>query len=136
MTAREIPRKGGRTFGFRIEDGGGALAHLSDHCPTALGPGSEGLGVYHPAALALASGAALLLHDAQYTDEEMATKASFGHASCGYAVGLAAAARVGDLVLFHHDPFREDDALDHLLAGLGRAGAPVRAAVEGTTLEC
>ena len=44
MLAREIPHKGGRTFGFRVSDGSASVAYLSDHCPTALGPGPDGLG--------------------------------------------------------------------------------------------
>lgn len=43
VLARETPHKGGRTFGFRISDGESAIAYLSDHCPTALGPGPDGL---------------------------------------------------------------------------------------------
>ena len=69
--AREIPHKGGRTFGFRVSDDSATLAYLSDHCPTALGPGPDGLGEYHDAALALAAEADLLIHDAQYLDEEL-----------------------------------------------------------------
>ncbi len=71
VLALEIPHKGGRTFGYRISDGRTTIAYLSDHCPTTLGPGPEGLGEYHEAALSLASGCDLLFHDAQYTDEEL-----------------------------------------------------------------
>ncbi len=38
---------------------------MPDHCPTALGAGPGGCGEYHPAALELAAGADLLVHDAQ-----------------------------------------------------------------------
>ncbi len=85
VLALEIPHKGGRTFGFRVTDGSATIAYLSDHCPTALGPGPDGLGEYHEAALALARRCDLLVHDAQYLDEELERRASFGHASCGYA---------------------------------------------------
>ena len=51
VEAREVPHKGGRTFGYRVSDGHSAMAYIPDHCPTALGPGPEGWGEYHPAAL-------------------------------------------------------------------------------------
>src|ERR1700682_5355714 len=70
VLAHEIPHKGGRTFGFRVSDGTAQVAYLSDHCPTLLGPGPEGLGELHEAALSLASNCDLLIHDAQYLDEE------------------------------------------------------------------
>jgi phosphoribosyl 1,2-cyclic phosphodiesterase len=135
VLALEIPHKGGRTFGYRISDGRTTIAYLSDHCPTTLGPGPEGLGEYHEAALSLASGCDLLFHDAQYTDEELPLRASFGHASSGYAVGLAEAAEARQLLLYHHDPARTDDQIDAIVASYTSAGLAVRAAVQGTVLD-
>ena len=60
VEAREVPHKGGRTYGYRVSDGHSVLTYIPDHCPTVLGPGPEGLGEYHPAALDLAAGADLL----------------------------------------------------------------------------
>ena len=40
------------------------VAYLSDHGPAGLGPGPDGWGPYHEAAMALASGVDLLVHDA------------------------------------------------------------------------
>ncbi|HXQ90311.1 MAG TPA: MBL fold metallo-hydrolase [Acidimicrobiales bacterium] len=135
VLALEIPHKGGRTFGFRVSDATGTIAYLSDHCPTSLGPGPDGLGEYHPAALALADGCDLLIHDAQYLDSELAARASFGHASAGYAVRLAERAGARRVLLYHHDPPRTDDDIDALVACY--AGGPVRAdgAVEGTVID-
>src|SRR5690606_8311044 len=70
VTAREIPHKGGRTFGYRVENGSGAAVYLSDHGPIELGAGPAGFGPYHEAALTLADRADLLIHDAQYVEEE------------------------------------------------------------------
>jgi len=39
IQARQIPHKGGRTLGYRVSDGRSVLAYVTDHCPTALGPG-------------------------------------------------------------------------------------------------
>jgi phosphoribosyl 1,2-cyclic phosphodiesterase len=135
VLAREIPHKGGRAFGYRISDGRATIAYLSDHCPTNLGPGPTGLGEYHEAAMSLASGCNVLFHDAQYTDEELPARASFGHSSCGYAVGLAEAARVRQLMLYHHDPARTDDQIDSLVTAYKSAEVTVTAAVQGTVLD-
>jgi phosphoribosyl 1,2-cyclic phosphodiesterase len=135
VLALEIPHKGGRTFGFRVSDGSATIAYLSDHCPTVLGPGPDGLGEYHEAALALAGHCDLLIHDAQYLDEELAARAGFGHASSGYAVRLAEHARARRVLLYHHDPPRTDDDIDALVASHAGAPVPVGAATEGMVID-
>lgn len=77
----------------------------------------------------------MLFHDAQYTDEELPVRASYGHASSGYAVGLAEAAEVGELLLYHHDPARTDDQIDAIVDSYKGANVPVAAAVQGTVLD-
>jgi phosphoribosyl 1,2-cyclic phosphodiesterase len=115
VLAREIPHKGGRTFGYRVSDGHSTLTYMPDHCPTALGPGPDGWGEYHPAALELAAGSDVLLHDAQMlTHKELDAEARFGHAVCDYSVALATRAGTRRVVLFHHRPDRTDEALDEL----------------------
>ncbi len=116
VTAVEVPHKGGRTFGYRVSDGRTSMSYVPDHCPTALGPGEDGLGALHDAAMALAGGVDLLVHDAQLLADEVAAEASFGHAAADYAVGLGRAAGARRVVLFHHKPDRTDDALDALAA--------------------
>jgi ribonuclease BN (tRNA processing enzyme) len=93
------------------------------------------LGDYHLAALELARGADLLFHDAQYTDEELPTRAFFGHSCPGYALELAAQAGARRVVLYHHDPWRTDDEIDALAARYGRSVPPVEAAREGAVFE-
>jgi len=112
VQAREIPHKGGRTLGYRVSDGRSVAAYITDHCPTALGPGPDGWGEYHPAAVELAAGADVLVHDAQLLAEEVAAEAAFGHAAADYVVALAKRAGARQVVLFHHRPDRTDDALD------------------------
>ncbi len=134
VLAREIPHKGGRTFGFRVSDDTGTVAYLSDHHPASYGPGDHGWGPYHEAALALCGGADVLLHDAQYVTEDWPTRGAFGHSTVDYAVGLAEAAGVGRLLLYHHDPARTDAQIDAILAGLGGVSVDVSAAAEGLTV--
>ena len=134
VEAREIPHKGGRTLGYRVSDGRRVLAYVTDHCPTVLGPGADGLGAYHEAALNLAADADLLVHDAQLVAEEVAAEASFGHAAAEYAVGLAQRAGARRVALFHHKPSRTDDQLDAVAYRFADAPVPVLVAAEGLTV--
>lgn len=136
VTAREIPHKGGRTFGFRVEAEGASFAYLSDHSPHDLGPGPGGVGEFHPAARALAAGVDVLIHDAQYTAAELPDRAHFGHAAAEYAVALAAEVGARRVVLFHHDPARTDDAVVELARRVARdVSFPVIAGTEGLDLD-
>jgi phosphoribosyl 1,2-cyclic phosphodiesterase len=130
VLAREVPHKGGRTFGYRIEHGGSSVAYVPDHGPGALGGGDRGLGPFHRGILELAEGVDVLIHDAQHTAEEYPRVASFGHAAADYAVELGERAGVGTVVLFHHDPWRDDAAQDALVAAVA---APASVSVVGAT---
>ncbi len=135
VLAREIPHKGGRTFGYRISGDGGSLAYLSDHSPTSVGPGPDGLGERHAAALELAAGVDVLIHDAQHRAAELPEVDYLGHASVDYAVALGVEAGVGTVVLFHHSPTRTDDEIDDILAAAQNAGVAVVAAREGLVMD-
>lgn len=135
VLAREIPHKGGETYGFRVEDGGSSVAYLPDHAPLNLGPGADGQGELHEAALTLADGVDLLIHDAQFLGREFPEVAFLGHASVEYAIALAEAAGVGTLALFHHSPSRTDAEIAALLEELPVAKVNVVAAYEGLDVE-
>ena len=133
VLVREIPHKGGRTFGYRVSDGRAALTYMPDHCPTALGPGPDGKGEYHEAALELAADVDVLVHDAQLlTREELEAEGRFGHSAARYAIELGRRARAREVVLFHHRPDRTDDALDELARELEPVPG-VTLAVQGST---
>jgi phosphoribosyl 1,2-cyclic phosphodiesterase len=136
VLAREIPHKGGRTFGYRVSDGQGTVTYMSDHGPlAALGPGPDGWGEYHTAATALCEGSDLLVHDAHHTAAELVRFASFGHACGEYAVELARRCGVPRVLLFHHAPGRTDAEVAELESALQLAGGPqVEAAREGCTV--
>lgn len=100
------------------------------------GPGEDGFGEYHPAAIELARDADALVHDAQLFPEELAAEADFGHSVADYPVELARRAGTRSVVLFHHHHHRTDDALDGLAQRLGGGSAPeVSVATEGVVLE-
>lgn len=108
VLARDVPHHGGRTFGFRVTSGDRSFAYLSDHAPHDLGPGDEAVGEYHAAALELATGVDVLVHDAQLRRCELPARGHLGHAAAEYAVHLARRAGAGRVLLFHHDPDRTD----------------------------
>jgi phosphoribosyl 1,2-cyclic phosphodiesterase len=135
VLAREIPHRGGRTFGYRISDGHSTLTFMPDHCPTDFGPGPEGCGDYHPAAVELTAETDLLIHDAHIlTPAELVTEARFGHASADYAAGLGHHANARSVLLFHHRPDRTDAVLDEVAERFGdRPG--VSPAIQGSVLD-
>jgi phosphoribosyl 1,2-cyclic phosphodiesterase len=136
VLARDIPHSGGRTFGFRVSDGHATIAYLSDHHPLGLGPGPDGLGARHEAALTLADGVDLLVHDAQHVQREFPAKAYLGHSTVEYAVALAREANARKLLLYHHDPDRTDDQVDAIVAEVNGTGSfVVEAAAEGATID-
>jgi phosphoribosyl 1,2-cyclic phosphodiesterase len=134
VEAREIPHKGGRTFGYRVSDGHSTVAYLPDHCPTALGPGPDGWGEYHQAALDLAAGADLLVHDAFLVAAELAAQAHFGHATAEYAAELGRRAGARQVILAHHRPDRTDDQLDQVAKHFAARTPRVTIGAEGETL--
>jgi ribonuclease BN (tRNA processing enzyme) len=81
---------------------------------------------------ALADGADVLIHDAQYTPEEArTTRKGWGHSSYEAAVRVAQDVGVAHLVLTSHDPDRADTEIDSLRA-MARAMFPkTDAAYEG-----
>lgn len=134
VLVEEIPHKGGRTYGVRVSDGSSTVVYMTDHCPSALGPGPDGLGEYHQAALSLCEGADVLIHDAQLAREELEAETYFGHAAAENAVELARHANVAHVVLFHHKQGRVDDDLD-ALAGRFSGEPRVTVATQRTVLE-
>ena len=62
-----------------------------------------------------ARGADVLIHDAQYLAEELASHAGWGHSSCEQAVAAARASGVSELLLTSHDPRRTDDEIDGMV---------------------
>ena len=126
------------TIAYRISSGGACVAYATDHEP--FWTASAGR-YYHPGDqrhIAFMRGADLVIHDAQYTEEEYREKKGWGHSTVEYATDVARAAGARRLALFHHDPSHDDAAVDRLEA-LARARVgrdlEVFAAAEGLEVE-
>jgi phosphoribosyl 1,2-cyclic phosphodiesterase/GAF domain-containing protein len=112
------------TLGYRLTVDGATVAYICDHEPhsRALADGTgkiEGQDAHHAAFL---EGADLVIHDAQYTASEYASKVGWGHSTVEYAVAIARHAGVKRLALTHYDPTRTDDAVDKVLKALHDSG--------------
>jgi len=108
----ELNHPGGAT-GFRIDDGDGtSIVYLTDNelnPPTAPKSTIDELARF-------AEGATLLVHDAQYLPADMPAKRGWGHSVVDEVIDLAKRASVETLALHHHDPDRDDAALDAIAA--------------------
>jgi DNA-binding response OmpR family regulator len=133
------------TVGYRLETDGASLVYASDHEPhdrraaTGQLEGGESGDAAHIEFLREAD---LVIHDAQYTAAEYPAKIGWGHSTIEYAVGVAIAANVKNLALYHHDPNRSDDAVDQLvssarerIAAVAGAELSVVGAAEGSVIE-
>ena len=108
------------TLGYRLESDGVTVVYACDHEPhsrlAATGDGEiTGQDLRHAE---FVSRADLLIHDAQYSAEEYPAKIGWGHSSAEYAVNLGRFAQVKRIALTHHDPLRDDDAIDRLVASI------------------
>jgi phosphoribosyl 1,2-cyclic phosphodiesterase len=118
------------TVGFRITGPGGTLAYLPDHEP-ALGARQFPMSGEWTSGYSLAAGTDMLIHDAQYNDDEYAGKPGWGHSSMHQTFQFAALCEARQLVPFHHDPAHSDDYLDSLIAGTVDAMKPAFAVLPG-----
>ncbi len=130
--AARVPHPG-HTLGFRVEADGRSLVYIPDHQAP---PDRE---TVPDAIRSLCEGADLLLHDAQYTDDEFEAKPDWGHSTVGYAVRVAAESGVRRLLLFHHDPSHSDRDVAALARKARRLAdarrlEEVAVATEGTTV--
>jgi phosphoribosyl 1,2-cyclic phosphodiesterase len=134
----QLVKHPGPTVGYRVEENGAALAYLPDHEP-ALGSDLSTVEAEWISGIALAEGAAVLLHDAQYTQEEYVERVGWGHSSTEDVVTFARRAGSRRLVLFHHDPLHTDEQLERILARANElrasGDAEVELAREGLTFE-
>jgi phosphoribosyl 1,2-cyclic phosphodiesterase len=96
--------------GYRIEERGATLVFLTDN---ELEYGKPGWDAEYFESLC--EGADLLMHDAEYTDEEYKQYQSWGHSKYTDAVKLAIASKAKRLGLFHVNARRTDDDMDAIV---------------------
>jgi ribonuclease BN (tRNA processing enzyme) len=99
-------------YGYKFIEDGRSFVFLTDNELDFHHPG----GLKREQYVEFCRGAEVLLHDAQYTDEDYLSKRGWGHSTYASATDLAIEAGVKQFGIFHHDPDRTDDDLDLLVA--------------------
>jgi ribonuclease BN (tRNA processing enzyme) len=104
------------TLGYRIRHDDRVLAYIPDHEPALCHAGDGWPDTDWISGYELALSADLLIHDAQYSDQDYVERVGYGHSSYRHAIEFASLASVSALVPFHHDPSYDDETLDRLLS--------------------
>ena len=129
------------TIAYRLTEGATSIAYVTDHEPFWKSSGTQ---FQHPGDqrhVEFIRDADLLIHDAQYSEEEYQTKIGWGHSPIGYVMDVAVAAGVRKLALFHHDPTHDDDWVEGMEQDVRKkliqrgSTMEVFAAAEGLELE-
>jgi ribonuclease BN (tRNA processing enzyme) len=100
----------GLTLGYRIVHNGTTLVYIPDHEPVLSGSMTRSALRWISGA-ELAQGADLLIHDAQYSDDQYVGTRGWGHSRIRDAVRFANKVGVREVRLFHHDPSHDDETL-------------------------
>lgn len=95
---------------FRIEEDGVSFAYITDN---ELDPPDKPHTSYDEW-VEFCAGVDVLIHDAQYTENEMPAKHGWGHSLISQVRQLAVDAQVKNIVMYHHDPDRTDAELDEI----------------------
>ena len=116
----------GGCTGYRLSAGGTRIIYATDH-----EPGNESC---DRRLVQMAGGADLLIIDSQYLPEEYPARKGWGHGTWLASAETARQAGVKQLVLFHHDPARDDSAVEDVLRMAQGEFANTIAAREGCNL--
>lgn len=93
----------GQAYGYRIEIDGKTIVFVTD---------VEHVDGVDQRVVNLAKNADILIHEAQYTPEELEKHKGWGHSSWEQAIEVARLAKVKKLFITHHDPDHDDAFLD------------------------
>ncbi|HXX19343.1 MAG TPA: MBL fold metallo-hydrolase [Candidatus Acidoferrum sp.] len=114
-------------LGYRLDTPVGSFVYATDNEPGAPDCDSN--------LRQLAQGADVLIYDAQYSPEQLAsTRKGWGHSCWLEGVKIARECKVKNLVLFHHDPDSSSRVVDGFLSAARQEFAPTWAAMEGMSI--
>lgn len=98
-------------IGYKFVEEKKCFVFLTDNELTFKHPG----GLDYQDYLSFSTNADLLIHDAEFTEEEYKTTKKWGHSVYKDALRLALEGKVKRFGLFHHNPERTDSALDKMV---------------------
>jgi len=114
-------------LGYRLDTPIGSVVYATDNEP--------GVPEFDDNLRRLAQGADLLIYDAQYSPEQLAsTRKGWGHSCWLEGVKIARESKVRNLVLFHHDPDSSSGTVDGFLSAARQEFASTWAAMEGMSI--
>jgi phosphoribosyl 1,2-cyclic phosphodiesterase len=114
-------------LGYRLDTSEGSVVYATDNEP--------GIPEFDSNLRALAQGADVLIYDAQYSPEQVAsTRRGWGHSSWLEGVKVARESRVRNLILFHHDPDASSGVVDGFLSAARQEFPATWAAAEGMSV--
>jgi phosphoribosyl 1,2-cyclic phosphodiesterase len=114
-------------IGYRFDTTGGSIVYATDNEPGAAECDQN--------LRQLAYGADVLIYDAQYSPEQLASdRKGWGHSSWLEGVKIAKEAKIRNLILFHHDPDSPDKVVDGFLSAARQEFPATWAATEGMTV--
>lgn len=106
------------TVGYKIQFGGRSVAFVPDNeflkgylgspFPITM---DHHLAAIHMKLIRFLSGVDLLIHEAQYLNEEYVNKIGWGHSALANACALARLTQPKKWIITHHDPMHDDDFL-------------------------
>lgn len=113
--------------GYKLRERGKCFVFLTDN---ELGYQHEG-GLSYGEYVDFSAQAELLIHDAEYLDDDYQKTKTWGHSTYRQALQLALDAKVGRFGLFHHNQERSDQTIDEIVRDCRRI---IRE--QGSSLEC
>jgi len=114
-------------IGYKLVEDGRCFVFLTDNELSFKHPGGLDFEDY----AAFSAQADLLIHDAEFTEEEYRDKRTWGHSTYKDALRLALDARVRQFGLFHHNQDRTDAAVEEIVRNCRQIIAG-----NGALLEC
>lgn len=109
-TIRKDLNHPGGGHAYRVEEDGVSFAYITDN---ELDPPGQPTTTYDEW-VEFCRGVDLMIHDAQYVENDMPAKHGWGHSLISQVRQLAVDAQVKNLVMYHHDPERTDGELDEI----------------------
>jgi phosphoribosyl 1,2-cyclic phosphodiesterase len=114
-------------LGYRLDTAAGSIVYATDNEP--------GVAEFDRSLRQFVHGADVLIYDAQYSPEQLASvRKGWGHSSWLEGVKIARDSKVKNLLLFHHDPDSSDKTVDGFLSAARKEFAGTWAATEGMSI--
>lgn len=117
---------------LRLDDAQGPVLAYAPDNELALWNDTPALVAWRSSLREALQGIPVMVHDATYTDEELAAHRGWGHSSAEEATRFAMSCGAGTLLLTHHHPDRDDASVDAMVercrAMAAEAGTGLRVA--------